>query len=69
MKKQHFTFYTFDGDARFHCVGERPNPVAVSGRSVNIIEKSDLLENTLLPKCKKCLKEEERVDRIERATR
>jgi len=64
MRKQHLVFYTYDGDAMIHCMGTTPNLIATLGWSVNKIEKSDLLINDQLPKCKKCLREEERIKRI-----
>jgi hypothetical protein len=65
MKKQHLAFYTYDGDARLHCLTSHPDQIAVDGRSINTIKKSYLLTNHCLPKCKKCIKEEKRVKGIE----
>ena len=65
MKKQHYAKLTYNGDACFHCIESTSNTMAVSGCSTNAIEKADLLINKALPKCKKCLNEEKRIEEIE----
>ena len=56
--------YTYDGDIIFHCMAYTKNPLAISGYSPNIIDRSFLIENEKFPKCKKCLKEEIRINLI-----
>jgi len=64
MKKQHYFRYGCNGDSYMHCRASTPNPLAVDGTSMNLIELNLLIKDSSLPKCKKCEKEEQRIKRI-----
>ena len=64
MKKQHLARYTYNGDIIFHCMAYTKNPISTSGYSANVIDEKFLIKNKDLPKCKKCLKEEKRINLI-----
>ncbi len=64
MKKQHYFRYGYNGDSYMHCRTSRPDQLAVSGRSTNLIELNLLIKDDLLPKCKRCENEEQRINRI-----
>ena len=64
MKKQHYFKFTYNGDSAMHCRAETSNSMSISGRMPISIEIGRLITNNTLPKCKKCKKESERVQRI-----
>lgn len=64
MKKRHYFKVTYNGDAAMHCRYSTPSSLATSGHRTVTIDRSRILPNAILPKCKKCEKEAVRIDRI-----
>jgi hypothetical protein len=64
MSMQHFARFCDDGGVTIHCKQTTKDESTVSGFSFNNFQASFLLDNPLLPKCKKCQKEMDRIERL-----